>query len=345
MTTATPADTLAAPATASDAPPHRRPRSAAHTAERYALVLLVAAVTVFFSLLPASTDTFATAANLRILVANQAVTLLLAIAVMLPLVAGHFDFSVAAVAASSSVVCAGLMQNDKVSLSVAILAAFGVGLAVGLVNGIAVAYLQVNAFVSTLAVATLLGGFIQWYTSGQAISNNIAASLVEFGSGTWHGVPRPIVVVALVALGIWYVLSHTPFGRSLYAIGENPRAARLVGIDTRAYTLIAFVGAGLVAALAGVILTARTAGATADGGTAMLFPALAAVFLGATAIRPGRFNVWGTVFGVALVAVSVSGLTLAGAEDWVEPVFNGGALAVAVGLSSYLRRRTGAMTQ
>jgi ribose transport system permease protein len=345
MTPATPADTLAAPATASNAPAHRRRRSAVHTAERYALVLLVAAVAALFTLLPASSETFPTAANLRILVANQSVTLLLAVAVMLPLVAGHFDFSVGAVAASSSVVCAGLMQNDKMSLSVAILAAFGVGLAVGLVNGIAVAYLQVNAFVSTLAVATLLGGFIQWYTSGQAISNNIAPSLVEFGSGTWLGVPRPIVVVALVALGTWYVLSHTPFGRSLYAIGENPRAARLVGIDTRAYTLVSFVGAGLVAALAGVILTARTAGATADGGTAMLFPALAAVFLGATAIRPGRFNVWGTVFGVALVAVSVSGLTLAGADDWVEPVFNGGALAVAVGLSSYLRRRTGAMTQ
>jgi len=71
----------------------------------------------------------------------------------------------------------------------------------------------------------------------------------------------------------------------------------------------------------------------------MLFPALAAVFLGATAIRPGRFNVWGTVFGLTLVAISVSGLTLAGAADWVEPVFNGSALAVAVGMSSYLRRR------
>lgn len=220
-----------------------------------------------------------------------------------------------------------------------LVAALCAGLAVGLANGIAVTYLQMNAFVSTLAVATLLGGFIQWYTAGQAISNHIAPSLVAFGSGTWAAVPQPIVVVAVVAVLAWYLLSHTPFGRALYAVGENGRAAKLVGIPTRRYTLLSFVGAGTVASIAGVVLTARTAGATADNGTTMLFPALAAVFLGATAIRPGRFNVWGTVFGVTLVAISVSGLTLAGAADWVEPVFNGSALAVAVGLSSYLRRR------
>ena len=316
-----------------------RRTSLLHSAERYALVALVLAVAAFFSVWPDSAETFPTAANLRILAANQAVTLLLALAVMLPLVAGHFDFSVGAVAASASVVCAGLMQDARAPLSVAMLAALGVGLAVGLANGVAVAYLQVNAFVSTLAVATLLGGFIQWYTGGQAISNHIADSLVSFGSSTWFGVPRPIVVVALAALLAWYLLSHTPFGRSLYAVGENARAAKLVGIPVRGYTLLSFVGSGIVASIGGIVLTARTAGATADNGTTMLFPALAAVFLGATAIRPGRFNVWGTVFGVTLVAISVSGLTLAGAADWVEPVFNGSALAIAVGLSSYLRRR------
>lgn len=224
------------------------------------------------------------------------------------------------------------------------LAALSIGLAVGLASGVAVAYFQMNSFVWTLAVATMLGGYIQWYTGGQAISNHIAPALVKFGSGTWLGVPLPVYAVAVLAVAAWYVLSHTPYGRSLYAIGENARAARLVGIPTRRYTLIAFGGSGLIAGVAGIILTARTAGATADNGTSMLFPALAAVFLGATAIQPGRFNVWGTVFGVALVAVSVSGLTLAGADTWVEPVFNGAALAVAVGLSSYLRRRSGAMT-
>ncbi|WP_157475697.1 ABC transporter permease [Parafrankia sp. EUN1f] len=310
-------------------------------AERYALVGLLVAVALFFCFLPASSETFPTAANLRILAANQAVTLLLALAALIPLVAGHFDFSVGASAATASVLCAGLMQNNHAPLALAVVVALAAGLGIGLVNGVAVAWLKMNAFVSTLATATVLGGFIQWYAHGQSISNNISTALIDFGSTTWLGIPRPVFLVALVAAALWYVLGQTPYGRSLYAIGENPRAARLVGISTRGYPLLAFAGAGLVAGIAGVVLTARTAGATADNGTTMLFPALAAVFLGATAIRPGRFNVFGTVFGVALVAVSVSGLTLAGTSDWVNPVFNGGALAVAVGLSTYLRRRSG----
>ncbi|WP_322754209.1 ABC transporter permease [Frankia sp. Cas3] len=316
-------------------------RAFAAAAERYALVGLLVAVALFFCFLPASSATFPTAANLRILTANQTVTLLLALATLVPLVAGHFDFSVGATAATASVLCGGLMQNHHAPLALAVAVALAAGLGIGLVNGVAVALLRMNAFVSTLATATILGGFIQWYTHGRAISNNISPSLIDFGSTTWLGIPQPAYLVACIAVALWYVLGQTPYGRSLYAIGENPRAARLIGISTRGYPLLAFVGAGLIAGVGGVVLTARTAGATADNGTTMLFPALAAVFLGATAIRPGRFNVFGTVFGVALVAVSVSGLTLAGASDWVNPVFNGAALAVAVGLSTYLRRRAG----
>jgi ribose transport system permease protein len=276
----------------------------------------------------------------RILSANQAVTLLLALGTLFPLVAGHFDFSVGAVAATSSALCAGMMQNARLPLPAAVLIALAAATAVGAANAIAVALFKMNSFVSTLAVATLLSGLIQWYTGGQSISNNIAPGLVSFGSGLWLGIPQPVYLVALTAAATWYLLGHTPFGRSLYAIGENPRAARLVGIRTTRYTALCFGLSGLLAGVAGVVLTARTAGATDTDGTTMLFPALAAVFLGATAIRPGRFNVWGTVFGVALVATSVSGLTLAGAADWVEPVFNGAALALAVGLSSLLRRRS-----
>lgn len=317
-----------------------RGRQALRFAERYALVGLLVAVTVFFSVLPASSEVFPTSANLRILVANQSVTVLLALAAMMPLIAGHFDFSVGAIAATSSVTVAGLMSRHDTSLGLCVVAALAVGLLVGLANGVAVTRLGMNSFVTTLATATLLGGAIQWYTEGQAISANISPTLIEFGSMTWLGVPRAVYVVALAVLGSYYLLAQTPFGRSLYAIGDNAPAARLVGMPVRRYGLTAFVIAGGLAAVAGVVLAARTGGATADNGTAMVFPALAAVFLGATAIHPGRFNVVGTVVGVALVAVSVSGLTLAGAQDWVNPVFNGAALAIAVGLSSYLGRRS-----
>jgi ribose transport system permease protein len=339
-------ESTAAPATSSIEPLEAKPartqgRTAIRVLERYALLGLVVLIAAFFTVYPDSAETFPTAANLRILTANQTITLLLGLALLFPLVAGHFDFSVGAIAATGSVITAGLMQDYKAPLVVCILASIVAGAILGAINGIAVSKLGMNSFVTTLALATLLGGVIQWYTDGQAISNNISPSLTAFGSGTWLGIPRPVFVVALVVALCWYGLTHTPFGRSLYAIGDNARAARLVGMPIARYTLKAFIFSGTLAGVAGVILTARTGGATADNGTTMLFPALAAVFLGATAIQPGRFNVWGTVVGVALVAISVSGLTLAGASNWVNPVFNGLALAVAVGLSSYLARHSG----
>jgi ribose/xylose/arabinose/galactoside ABC-type transport system permease subunit len=342
MSTTNATGPVLAEAETSVAPDGRRgPGPLLRAAERYALLVLLAAVALFFTLYPASSQTFPTGANLRILAANQAVTTLLALAALLPLVAGHFDFSLGAVAATSSVLTAGLMEHHDLPLALCIVLALAVGLVIGLINGVAVSS-GMNAFVTTLATATLLGGWIQWYTKGQAISNNISSGLTDFGSSDWIGVPKPVYLVGALLLLTWYLLMHTPYGRSLYALGDNVRAASLVGLPTARYSTLAFVVAGALAAVAGVILTARTGGATGDPGTTMLFPALAAVFLGATAIQPGRFNVWGTLIGVVLVAVSVSGLTLAGAQDWVNPVFNGAALAIAVAVSTFLARRSGA---
>jgi ribose transport system permease protein len=323
-----------------DAVPKRMAFSLLHFAERYALLGLLVVVAVFFSVLPASSNVFPTAANIRILAAGQSVTLLIALAALIPLVAGYFDFSAGAVAASSSVTMAGMMANHNSPLWLCLVAAFALGLAVGLVNGVAVSVFGMNSFVITLATATLLGGAIQWYTQGQTISRNISSALIDFGSLTWAGIPRVLFVVVAAALAIYYILDQTPYGRSLRAIGDNRGAARLVGMPVARYGVLAFAAGGTLAALAGIVLTARTGGATADNGTSMIFPALAAVFLGATAVQPGHFNVFGTVIGVALVSTSVSGLTLAGAADWVNPVFNGAALAVAVAISTYLGRRS-----
>jgi ribose transport system permease protein len=257
---------------------------------------------------------------------------------MFPLIAGHFDFSVGAMTVLAAVVCAGTNVRLGLPLAVSILLAIGVGLTIGLINGILVARFGLNSFVSTLGMATLIGGLVQWYTGGQAIIG-IDAALLQFGSRQWFGVPRVLFVVVIVAVVAWYVLGHTPFGRALYAIGSNARSADLVGLPRMNYTLLAFALSGTLAGIAGVVLTARTGGANPDAGTYLIFPALAAVFLGATAIIPGRFNVLGTVIGVLFVAVSVSGLTLAGAQNWVDAVFNGAALIIAVFVSSYLRRR------
>ncbi|MCQ1955747.1 ABC transporter permease [Arthrobacter sp. zg-Y826] len=309
--------------------------------ERFALPLLLVLIIAFFGVFPASSTVFLSGANVSVVLANQSVVTLVALALIFPLVAGHFDFSVGGIAVLSSVVTAASMAHFSLPLWLSCLFGVAVAAVVGAVNGLLVARFGMNAFVSTLGMATLLGGLIQWYTGGLAIIG-VDPVFTKFGSSSWLGLPRVVFVVAVLAFLAWYLLTHTPFGRSLYAIGSNNRAAVLVGLPLRRYTQTAFCLSGTLAGLAGVILAARTGGANADNGTYLLFPALAAVFLGATAILPGRFNVVGTVFGVLFVAVSVSGLTLSGAANWVDQVFNGVALLVAVGLSSYLgRRRSG----
>jgi len=333
---------VAEPGDATPAGRHGRLRG---LAERNALLALLIVIGGFFSVYPGSAEMFFTPENLSVLLGNQAVVALLALAVLLPLVSNYFDFSLGAIAATSTVLSAGLMSRNGAPLWLAILAGVLLGGAIGFVNGLLVTRFRLNSFVATLGMATLLGGVVQWYTGGQTIITGISDGLIDFGSATWLGLPRVVYVVVVVAAVLWYVLVHTPFGRTLYAIGANPRSAKLLGIPADRNVHLSFVLAGLIAGVVGVLQLARTGGATADSGTSILFPALAAAFLGATAVRPGFFNVVGTLIGVLLVSVSVSGLTLAGASAWVSPVFNGAALLVAVGLSSYLGRHRGVAAQ
>lgn len=331
---------MTAPPDLPDVPTPAKPRDRRLRSrlEANALLMLLVVVVVFFSVLPVSRETFVSPANLSVLLGNQATVALLALAAILPLVSGYFDFSLGAVSATCTVAAAGLMSRQQLPLWAAVMACVLIGTAIGSFNGLLVTKYKLNSFVTTLGVATLLGGIIQWYTGGQTILAGISPDLIAFGSDTWLGLPKVVYVVVVIAIALWYLFVHTPYGRSLYAIGANPRAAELVGIRVNKYVLLSFVLAGVLSSLVGVLQLARTGSATADSGNSLLFPALAAAFLGATSVRPGFFNVVGTIIGLLFVSASVSGLTLAGAQAWVSPVFNGAALLAAVGLSSYLGR-------
>ena len=141
---------------------------------------------------------------------------------------------------------------------------------------------------------------------------------------------------------MWLILEYTPVGRYLYAIGANPRAAELNGIPTRKFVVGAFVTSGLMTALAGVLLASKLRIGQASVGLEFLLPALVGAFLGSTTIKPGRVNVWGTIVGVAILAVGISGIQQFGGSFWVEPMFNGVTLLVAIGIAGYAQRRKGA---
>lgn len=306
--------------------------------ESYALPLLVILVFAFFSFFPASSASFPTINNINVILGSQSVVGLIAIAALFPLVCGYFDFSLGANAAMTSVVTAGLMSVYELPLWASIVIAMSIGTLVGVLNGYFVTKLHMSPFVTTLGMSMLLAGLMAWFTGGQTFVSGIDPALAAFGSTRIAGVPVVFLITLLVAFVAWYFFTHTPFGRSLYAIGSNASAAKLVGLPVSKNVWWSFIVAGFIASGAGIVLLSRVGSATASDGGSLLFPALAAVFLGATAIRPGFFNVAGTIIGAVFVSVSVSGLALSGASGWASNVFNGLALLVAVALSTYLGR-------
>lgn len=325
------------PRTTGPQPPSRR-RSVARLAETYGLVvfLLVAAAT--FSIL--QPELFPTRLNLANLAASQAVIAVVALGMIVPLVAGHFDFSVGAVAVLASVLLASLRFETGWPLWAACLAAICVGLVVGVINGLLVSVLHIEGLIATIGTSFIVGGIVMWQTDGRSIVGTGTDFLARLGVESTFGVPRLAIVAAVLAIGAAYLLTRTPFGRNVVAVGSNSRAAQLVGLPVRRIVLKTYVIAGFFGGVAGVLLFAQQgAGNPATDGLSLVLPAIAAVFLGASAFTPGRFNVPGTIVGLLLVAVLVSGLTLSGAEPWVRPALEGIALIVAVGMSAYFRRR------
>lgn len=327
--------TQPAPARDPEPEPQRtRPGSIALlAAEKYGLAVLLIAAIVVFSLIPQSADTFGTHANLVNVLGNEVTLCIIAIGFTLPLTVGKLDLSVSAIAGMASVGAAAAMSRHGASLLVAIIVAVLIGMAVGAINGYLIAYLSLDSIIVTLAGMTIIAGVIQWYTDGLSINTGIASSLTDFASLNLWGIPRITYLLAVAVAISWYVLEKTPFGRYLRMTGSNTTAARLVGIAVDRAVFLVFLAAGALAGLAGVLMTARNGGANPQDGPGFLLPGLAAVYLGATTIQPGRFNIIGTILGVFFLAVAVSGLTLAGVPPFIEQLFNGGALLVAVGLS------------
>ncbi|NYJ01993.1 ribose transport system permease protein [Nocardioides thalensis] len=303
---------------------------------RYGLALILLILVVGFSLArPAS---FATPDNYRAILNNQAVVVLLALAAMMPLIVGEFDLSVAGVLGTGQALVCGLCALQGLSPTVAIALALAAGAAIGLVNGLVIVKLKITAFVTTLATSTVLGGTVVWYTGGAPIYTGVPQSLTRLARGHLLGVPLPVVYVFLVTVLLWFVLSRLPVGRRLYAVGGNRRAAELSGIRADRVIIGSFVASGLLASAAGVILGSQLGSVVPGGEATYLLPAFAGAFLGATAITPGRFNPVGAVLAAYTLSVAVSGLQQLGAPFWVQPVFNGSVLIVAVGLSGYAAR-------
>jgi ribose transport system permease protein len=298
------------------------------------LVLLVLLVIVFSLLKP---DTFLTYFNIRSILSNKSVQALVALSVFIPMTANQFDLSAGFNVGISQVFAIGL-QAQGLPWWGAVIVVVLMGAFVGLLNGLLVTRIKIDSFIATLGTGTVLYGLNAWYTGGQQVLGDLPPAFLAI-SGNIGIVPAPAVYVLVVSLVLWLVFEFLPLGRYLYVLGASPRAAELNGISAKRYVTLGFIAAGTLAAFAGVVLQSQLQVGQSSVGQEYLLPAFTAALLGATSIRPGRVNVWGTVLAVAVLAVTVAGLNQLGAPFFVEPLFNGSMLILAVGLAVQAAQR------
>ena len=302
---------------------------------RFGVVLALVAFVVFFSaLLP---HTFFTGGNFVTMVSSQAVLLVVALGLTIPLSTGEFDLSIGSVVAFAGVMLAVLTGNLHWPTYLALLVVAVTGAVVGAVNGMFVVAFGVNAFIATLGTSTVLAGLTLAVSDGQIVSLG-STSISSFANARLAGFSTPVFVAFFVALGLWYVYEHTPVGRYLFFVGEGREVARLAGIRVGRLRWGAFIASSLLCTLAGTLAVGNLGAAVPSVGGSYLLPAFAAAFLGATTLHPGRFNAWGTVVALYLLVTGVTGLQLLGASSWVEQVFNGGALVIAVTFARFASR-------
>jgi ribose transport system permease protein len=310
---------------------------AGHVLAQYGLIVVFVLLVAFFSLV--EPDTFFSKQNAQTIAASKAVVAILAFAAMAPLIVGQFDLSVGFQLGLTQTLCAGLMLNQHQSAVTAVVATLAVGVLFGVVNGLLVVRVKINAFIATLATGTLAAGLTQWYSNGESIFGAIPAGFLSLGRSDVVGIPLPIVYVAAIGMALWLLFEYTSWGRSCFAIGGNARASLIAGVRVDRKTIQCFVLAGVLSSVAGILSVTILGSANPNVGPDFLLPAFAGAFLGATSIRPGRYNAAGTFVAVYLLASGITGLQQLGAASYIEQFFNGSALLIAVALSAWAAGR------
>lgn len=298
-----------------------------------AIYLFVAIFVVFSLWIP---ERFLDGDVWRTLLDANAINALVAVALVIPIAAGAFNLAIGAEVGLGAIFVAWLLSKQGVPIAPAIALTLLAGCAVGLANGLLIVKARIDSFIATMAMSSVLLALIAWVSSSQQILG-LAPSFQEIARTEVFGITLPVYIMLATALVVWYVLERTPAGRRVYATGGNSEAARLAGVRTSAVVLTSLIACGALTAMAGVLTSSRIGNGDPTVGPSFLLPAFAAAFLGSTQFRRGRFNVWGAVVAVYVLATGIKGLQLAGAPVWIPDLFNGVALLAAVGLANYER--------
>ena len=302
---------------------------------RYGLIVaLFALIAVFTTLRP---TTFFTFTNLAINLNTKAVLVILVLAMLPALSAGLYDMSIAGAMGLSYVLMGYLNATNHWPILAAIAAALVSGLIVGLINTVLIVRVGINSLIATLGMGTLLSG-VALGINGSTVSG-LTEDFVGFFRFSFGGIQMVFVIALLLTTILWYVFAHTPIGRYLFIVGAGPEVARLSGLRVKSIQAGALLAASVGAAFAGIALAGVQNSVDPNSAGKLLLPAFSAAFLGSTAIVPGRFNAWGAFLAVYFLATGITGLQFLGLSGWIENVFYGGSLVVAVLLSFVARKR------
>jgi ribose transport system permease protein len=300
---------------------------------RYATIIGLGAMILAFSIL--SPDAFPTFSNFTNVLNQASLAMIIAGGLTLAVVVGELDLSIGYAASLHGVLVTGLVVHDKLPIPIAIVVVLALGALIGLVNGLIVTKLRVNSVIATLGVGTIIVGLAFAYSSGVPIVAGVPEEFLQLSLGRWlFGIPNPIIVMAVVVCGLWVLVERTAIGQEIQAVGGNPAAARLAGINVDLIKTLGFVISGMCAALTGTLLASRLGSGTTSAADSYLLTAFAAVFLGSATLRDGEFHVFGTFIGTLIIVFGFNGLNIFGAPTFSQYVFQGAILIVAVGLSS-----------
>jgi ribose transport system permease protein len=314
-----------------DAPARSRRRFSSRTAKSVALPGVWLLIIIIFSLVEPST--FFTLSNFQDILSGQVTVVIISLALLLPLSAGDFDLSVASNAGLSAMLVAYLNVNHHVNIVECVVVALASGAVVGFVNGLLIIVFRVEAFICTLGISTVLLGITLAISNQQTIVG-VDPKLTSVVDNSWFGISHCFFGAVVLTAVLWYVTEHTMVGRRVLFTGLGPIVARLSGVKVNRIRWGCLIASGLIASLGGVCYVGVIGAADSDSASGFLLPAFAAAFLGATTIQPGRFNAWGTMVATYFVATGFTALELLGAAPYVQQLFDGGILVVAVAISS-----------
>ncbi len=313
---------------------------AAKISERYAVVALWGVMIAVYSIVePSNFDTHGT---FQTIFGSQAALVFLSMAFLCTVIVGDFvDLSVTSILGLSATVVPVLSVLHGWNVALASVLAVAIGVGAGAINGFLVVYMGVNTIVVTLGMQTLLSGIALAIAHLSAVSG-LSTSFGNIALANIGGLPISFFYGIALALLFAYVLGFTPLGRHMRFVGANREVSRLAGVRVNRIRFGAFVAAGALCGIGGVVITAGNGGFDPGSSITYLLPTVSAVFLGTAVVRPGRFNPLGTLIGIYFLATGILGLQELGYGDWISDVFYGTALIVAVLLTTLLRKRASA---